>query len=70
MQVTNASNSYTGPTTVLNGQLMLFSANTDISAPGMATVSNSTSGSLSILSLLRPNVLGSGGAEALWPPSA
>ena len=68
LQVTNASNSYTGPTTVVNGQLMLFGANTDSTAPGLVTVSNSTSGGLSILSLLNPNVLGSGGANSVLAP--
>ena len=70
LQVTNASNSYTGPTTVLSGQLMLLGANTDVNPPGPVTVSNSTSGGLSILSLLNNNALGSGGANAPWPPSA
>ncbi len=68
LQVTNASNSYTGPTTVVNGQLMLLGANTDPTAPGLVTVSNSTSGGLSILSLLKPNVLGSGGAVSALAP--
>ncbi len=70
LQVTNASNSYTGPTTVVNGQLMLLGANTDLTAPGLVTVTNSTSGGMSILSLLKPNVLGSGGdVSALAPIS-
>ena len=70
LQLTNGNNSYTGPTTVLGGQLMLLGANTDINPPGLVTVSNSTSGGLSILSLLKPDVLGSGGANMPWPPSA
>ena len=70
LEVSNASNSYTGPTTVLNGQLVLLGANTDLSAPGMVTVSNSTSGGLSILSLLNHDALGSGNTNTPWPPSA
>ena len=71
LQVTNPANSYTGPTTVVNGRLMLFGANTTTStAPGLVTVSNSTSGGLSILSLLNHDALGSGNTIAPWPPSA
>ena len=68
LKVTNASNSYTGPTTVVNGQLMLFGANTNSTAPGLVTVSNSTSGGLSILSLLNHNALGSSGADGSMAP--
>ena len=70
LKVTNASNSYTGPTTVLNGQLIVSGANTNDTPPGLVTVSNSTSGGLSILSLLNHDALGSGGAvNALAPIS-
>ena len=62
LQLTNPSNSYSGPTTVLNGQLMIIGANTSAPA-GFVTVSNSTSGGLSILSLLNPNALGSSGGS-------
>ena len=68
LQVTNANNSYTGPTTVLNGQLMLSAADTDLGAPGLVTVTNSTSGGLSILALLNHNALGSGGAVSTLAP--
>ena len=69
LEVTNAFNSYTGPTTVVNGQLMLFGPNTTNStAPGLVTVSNSTSGGLSILSLLNHDALGSGGANGVLAP--
>ncbi len=69
LQVTNPANSYTGPTTVVNGQLMLFGANTTTStAPGLVTVSNSTSGGLSILSLLNHDALGSGNTISALAP--
>ena len=48
---------------------MLFGANTDLTAPGLVTVTNSTSGGMSILSLLKPNVLGSGGDVSAGPIS-
>ncbi len=58
LQVTNPSNSYSGPTTVVNGRLMLLGANTNSTPPGLVTVSNSISGGSSILSLLNANALG------------
>ena len=42
LQLTNASNSYSGPTTVVNGQLILLGANSNATPPGLVTVTNST----------------------------
>ncbi len=67
LRLTNASNSYSGPTTVLNGELDLGGANTNAPA-GRVTVSSAASGGQSILSLLNANALGTNSNDNYLAP--
>ncbi len=67
LRLTNASNNYSGPTTVLNGELDLGGANTNYPA-GRVTVSSASSGGQSVLSLLNANALGTNSNDNYLAP--
>ncbi len=67
LRLTNASNNYSGPTIVLNGELDLGGANTNAPA-GRVTVSSAASGGQSILSLLNANALGTSSNDNYLAP--